>query len=148
MLIVVLLQIEEWLYHKKDVADSVMVSCIVSGIEPVPPLPSLFRRVVECLALFSLIIVWTMLLSFALTAVFYTFVSEDDAMFLTTLLEGTSGGAFLATVAGTMLPRLQEDAALIPWSGIRRKLTSVFFFELGVLSGVAISILTSDGRPH
>jgi hypothetical protein len=130
LLIAGLLRTEDWLHHKSVEAGEV------------GPKPSFNTRAAQCLALFFVLWFWTVTLSFGLAAVFWVFVEGNSASFIESALEGLSGGAFLATVAGTMIPRIQEDAMKIPWSDVRKKLVGVVMFELGIMCGVSIDVLT------
>ena len=82
-------------------------------------------------------------LAYALAAVFWVFVEHDQEAYIESALEGLSGGAFLATVAGTMIPRITEDAFRLKWSDVKKKLVGVIFLELGIISGVVIDTVTS-----
>lgn len=130
LLIAMLVKVEAWLHHKS----------VASGEEG--PLPTFATRVWQCFFLFFVIFFWTCTVSFGLASIFWVFVSHSKSAYIESALEGLSGGAFLATVAGTMIPRLQQDALNIQWSEVRKKLVGVLMFEFGILSGVAIDVLT------
>jgi hypothetical protein len=57
--------------------------------------------------------------------------------------EGLSGGSFLATIAGTMLPRLQQDAYRSRMARIRSRILGLFVFQAGLLFAVALDLFTS-----
>jgi hypothetical protein len=51
-----------------------------------------------------------------------------------------TGGAFLATVAGTMIPRLHADAASLSWHDVRKKALGVIFFEMGIMFALTLDL--------
>jgi hypothetical protein len=51
-------------------------------------------------------------LTFVFALFFHWLAGEPVAGYFDVLAEGVSGGAFLATVAGTMLPRTAQDGLL------------------------------------
>jgi hypothetical protein len=129
VLIATLLRVEDWLHHKSDAAGEV------------GPKPTFNRRVWQCTLIFFAIAMWTCFLSYGLSAIFWLFVEHSSSAYIEAALEGLSGGAFLATVAGTMIPRMQQDAMSIRWTEVRKKLVGVLLFEMGIMSGVAIDVL-------
>lgn len=129
ILIASLMRIEDWLHAKS------------AAIE-VHKKPTFVVRACQCFGLFLIIFFWTIFLAFGLAAIFWVFVEHNKSAYIESALEGLSGGAFLATVAGTMIPRIHQDAMMLHWPDVRKRLVGVCLFELGILSGVAIDVLT------
>lgn len=129
LLIATLMRVEDWL-HAKSHAVEVVVK------------PTFFTRAMQCFGLFMIIFFWTICLSFGLAAIFWLFVEHNKSAYIESALEGLSGGAFLATVAGTMIPRIHQDAMMLRWPTVTKRLIGVCLFELGILCGVAIDVLT------
>jgi len=130
-LIAGLLRVEDWLHHKSQMAGEVSVTN-----------PKFITRCWQCFLLFTMVWLWTVSLSYALAAIFWVFVENDQEAYIESGLEGLSGGAFLATVAGTMIPRITEDAFRIQWSDVKKKLVGVLMFEFGIIAGVVIDAVT------
>jgi hypothetical protein len=129
-LIATLMRVEDWLHHKSAETEKIVVK------------PTFLVRACQCLALFLIIFFWTIALSFGLAAIFWLFVEHNKSAYIESALEGLSGGAFLATVAGTMIPRIHEDANMLHWPEVKKRLVGVCLFELGIMCGVAIDVLT------
>jgi hypothetical protein len=108
---------------------------------------SLSRRVLKLLLIMLGIALWSVSLTFALTFVFYYLSGNDAASYADLVCEGLSGGAFLATVAGTSLPRLQQDAYRANLSTLGYRTVGILAFEAGLLVALFLDLLLG-APPH
>jgi hypothetical protein len=106
---------------------------------------SLGRRVLKLLLIMLAISTWSVLLTFALSFLFYFLAGNEAASYADLVCEGLSGGAFLATVAGTSLPRLQQDAYRANLSTLAYRTVGILAFELGLLMALFLDLLL--GQP-
>jgi len=99
----------------------------------------------------AIITIWTMFLSSLFTALFHSLRVNNNsviASLMDSFCKGLSGGAFLATVAGTMIPKIQQDAYRTYWNTDTTKLIGLIIFELGLLCAVSIDVFLAKAQPH
>ncbi len=102
---------------------------------------SLNRRVLKLLGIMLAIATWSVLLTFALSFLFHWLAGNAAATYADLICEGLSGGAFLATVAGTSLPRLQQDAYRANLSTLAYRTVGILAFEAGLLTALFLDLL-------
>lgn len=80
---------------------------------------SIHIRAIKLLGTMFIIGIWAATLTFLLTLFFYWLANASHELvgWVDGFAEGLSGGAFLATIAGTMMPRIQQDAYRTGWVG-------------------------------
>ena len=59
-------------------------------------------------------------------------------------IEGISGGAFIITIGGTLIPEAQKSAHLSRWSSLQKEVVSACTFLVGFLCAVIIVVLTEE----
>eukprot|EP01088_Endostelium_zonatum_P007350 TRINITY_DN1957_c0_g1_i1.p1 TRINITY_DN1957_c0_g1~~TRINITY_DN1957_c0_g1_i1.p1 ORF type:complete len:484 (+),score=99.38 TRINITY_DN1957_c0_g1_i1:118-1569(+) len=106
---------------------------------------SIHIRALKLLGTMFLIGIWAALLTFSLSLFFYWLSSANHNLvgWVDAFSEGLSGGAFLATIAGTMMPRIQQDAYRTGWSKDKSKIIGLLSFELGLLGVVLMEMILS-----
>ena len=116
----------------------------VSEPPPAAP-PSLNRRGITLTILMVFIAAWTIALTFGLVFLFSWFESLGGhiGLLVDSFAEGLSGGSFLATIAGTMMPRLQQDAYRSRMNRMSGRILGLFVFQAGLLFAVALELFTS-----
>jgi hypothetical protein len=103
---------------------------------------SFHRRTGRLLLVMLLLAVWTMVLTFALTPLF---IKLDSAGHLNAFADGLSGGAFLAVISSTMIPRIQQDAYRSHWSSLTFRSIGMVAFIGGVSVAFLLEFIPSPG---
>ncbi len=106
------------------------------------PPESLHRRAAKLLLIMSGLLLLSVLMTFAFTPLF-VFLDEDDsgaASYLNAFAEGLLGGAFLATISSTMIPRIQQDSYRSHWSKFTFHSIGMFAFVGGLLFSVLLDV--------
>jgi len=117
-----------------------------------PKTHSVGGRLIRLLAMMVGIGIWCVLLTF-LFGLLFAKLGSDNAegavgSYVDTISEGLSGGAFLATVAGTMMPRLQSDAYRSQWSSLTYRIAGLTAFEFGISFAVGLDLLLGASSEH
>ena len=101
----------------------------------------LTKRGTKLLVIMTGIFVWTVLLTFAFTPLFALLDSHAASQYLETFADGFSGGAFLALIGSTMIPRMQQDAYRTLWTAHTTKSVGMFGFVVGVVATFSIDLV-------
>jgi len=102
------------------------------------------KRGFKVVVIMVIITIWTMLLSAGFTILFHVLNQNNNSLVASlcdSLTKGLSGGAFLATIAGTMIPKIQQDAYRSFWRSDTSKLVGLIIFECGLLTAVIIDVI-------
>eukprot|EP01147_Barroeca_monosierra_P004797 gene4797-8669_t len=95
-------------------------------------------RVAKSLMLVIALTLWLMLLTISGTLIFRRDTVEKD------FIEGFSGGAFIITIGGTLLPEGSIAAQRSGWSGVRKQMLAASSFLFGLMIAVILKLLDSD----
>lgn len=79
------------------------------------------------------LVIWAVVLTFFFTPLFAYLDKGTFAGYVNSFAEGLSGGAFLATISSTMIPRIQQDAYRSHWSRFAFRSVGMCAFILGLL---------------
>lgn len=93
------------------------------------------------------LVAWAVLLTFAFTPVFAVLDEGAFAGYVNAFAEGLSGGAFLATISSTMIPRIQQDAYRSHWSRFAFRTVGMVSFICGLIFAVLLETLNL-GQGH
>lgn len=99
------------------------------------------NRGIKLLLIMLGIFTWTVGLTFAFTPLFALLDSRSTSQYLETFADGMSGGAFLALIGSTMIPRMQQDAYRTMWSAGTTKSVGMFGFVGGVVGTFSIDLV-------
>jgi hypothetical protein len=107
---------------------------------------SLNRRALRLLAIMTVLVLWAVLLTFSFTPLFAYLDQGAFSSYVNSFAEGLSGGAFLATISSTMIPRIQQDAYRSHWSRFAFRSIGMIAF----ISGVVFAVLLESAAvvPH
>jgi hypothetical protein len=107
---------------------------------------SLNRRALRLLAIMVVLVLWAVLLTFSFTPLFAYLDQGAFSSYVNSFAEGLSGGAFLATISSTMIPRIQQDAYRSHWSRFAFRSIGMISF----ISGVVFAVLLESAAvvPH
>jgi len=103
---------------------------------------SLHLRAFKMLLTMLTIAFWSAIMTSSLAIGFY-YLSEANhtaVSIMDSYAEGLSGGAFLATIAGTMIPRIQQDAYRASWSKEKSKIIGLICYEMGLMAVVFLDV--------
>lgn len=101
----------------------------------------LATRGTKLLLIMVAIFAWTVALTFAFTPLFALLDSHSSSQYLETFADGMSGGAFLALIGSTMIPRMQQDAYRTMWTAVTTKSVGMFGFVTGVVATFSIDLI-------
>lgn len=99
------------------------------------------NRGIKLLIIMLGIFTWTVGLTFAFTPLFALLDSRSTSQYLETFADGMSGGAFLALIGSTMIPRMQQDAYRTMWTAMTTKSVGMFGFVGGVVATFSIDLV-------
>jgi hypothetical protein len=99
------------------------------------------NRGIKLLLIMLGIFTWTVGLTFAFTPLFALLDSRSTSRYLETFADGMSGGAFLALIGSTMIPRMQQDAYRTLWTASTTKSVGMFGFVSGVVGTFSIDLV-------
>jgi hypothetical protein len=99
------------------------------------------NRGIKLLLIMLCIFTWTVGLTFAFTPLFALLDSHSTSQYLETFADGMSGGAFLALIGSTMIPRMQQDAYRTMWTATTTKSVGMFGFVGGVVATFSIDLV-------
>ncbi len=99
---------------------------------------SLNRRALRLLAIMIVLVMWAVLLTFSFTPLFAYLDQGAFSSYVNSFAEGLSGGAFLATISSTMIPRIQQDAYRSHWSRFAFRSIGMIAFIAGVVFAVLL----------
>jgi len=103
---------------------------------------NIHKRAAKLFLTMLLIGFWAAVLTWGLSLCFFQLSQASHMVvgWMDSFAEGLSGGAFLATIAGTMLPRIQQDAYRTGWSKDKSKILGLILFEFGLLTVVVLDL--------
>eukprot|EP01102_Stenamoeba_stenopodia_P009714 TRINITY_DN2875_c0_g1_i2.p1 TRINITY_DN2875_c0_g1~~TRINITY_DN2875_c0_g1_i2.p1 ORF type:complete len:589 (+),score=155.59 TRINITY_DN2875_c0_g1_i2:347-2113(+) len=113
---------------------------------PLVPRSSIYGRAVKFIGFMIIVFVW----SVGLTTVMALFLmwlerrTEALAEYMEAFCEGLSGGAFLSTVSGTMIFRIQQDFYGSEWEINRSKTIGMSCFVFGIIFSNFIAMLETS----
>jgi len=113
------------------------------AIPVLSPSQKLSVRAIKLFLTMFIISFWAGVLTFVLSLGFY-WLNENNhtvVVWMDCFAEGLSGGAFLATIAGTMLPRVQQDAYRTSWTKEVSKILGLIAFEVGLSAVVILDVV-------
>ena len=99
---------------------------------------SLNRRAVRLLIIMLCLVCWAVLLTFSFTPLFAFLEKGQASSYVNSFAEGLSGGAFLATISSTMIPRIQQDAYRSHWSRFQFRTVGMVSFIIGLVFAVML----------
>jgi hypothetical protein len=108
---------------------------------------SLHRRTARLFGIMVLLSLWTMSLTFGLTPLFMVLDTRMYAAagYLNAFADGLSGGAFLAIISSTMIPRIQHDAYRSHWSSLMFRSVGMIAFVTGISAAFLLEFIPSPG---
>jgi hypothetical protein len=96
--------------------------------------------VLKLLSLMFMLCLWSISLTIIFALLFHLF-NTFTLQHINSFCRGLSGGAFLSTVSGSMIPRLTEDSVRSGWSSLSSRIWGVNFFVFGLVFGCLIDVL-------
>ncbi len=112
---------------------------------------SLNRRAMRLLAIMIGLVMWAVLLTFSFTPLFSYLEQGAFSSYVNSFAEGLSGGAFLATISSTMIPRIQQDAYRSHWSRFAFRSVGMIAFISGLVFAVlleSVAIVPGSGTTN
>eukprot|EP01103_Thecamoeba_quadrilineata_P000730 TRINITY_DN10643_c0_g1_i1.p1 TRINITY_DN10643_c0_g1~~TRINITY_DN10643_c0_g1_i1.p1 ORF type:complete len:533 (-),score=88.91 TRINITY_DN10643_c0_g1_i1:64-1662(-) len=112
----------------------------------------IYWRSIKFLFLMLIVFVWSVLLTWAM-AVFLEYIESLSwrmAELMEAFCEGLSGGAFLSTISGTMIFRIQQDFYGSEWGVNTSKMIGMSCFVFGIVFSNFIAMLehnSASGTP-
>jgi hypothetical protein len=87
------------------------------------------------------LVCWAVLLTFSFTPLFIYLDQGTFSSYVNSFAEGLSGGAFLATISSTMIPRIQQDAYRSHWSRLAFRSVGMLAFISGLVFAVLLETI-------
>jgi hypothetical protein len=103
------------------------------------------RRAIRLLIMMTSVFCLSLIFVFASTYGLHHFFSKlpDIRDYLEAFAQGLSGGAFLSTISGTMIFRLQKDYYASEWKLKTSKIVAMLCYILGILTSNFLTIIVS-----
>jgi len=117
---------------------------------PLVPRSSIYGRAAKFIGFMIVVFVWSVGLTM-LMALFLMWLEERTealAEYMEAFCEGLSGGAFLCTVSGTMIFRIQQDFYGSEWEINRSKTIGMSCFVFGIIFSNFIAMLETHHASH
>jgi hypothetical protein len=113
---------------------------------PLVPTNSIYARSVKFIFFMAVVFTWSVGLTslLALCLIHLEARTTTVAEYMAPFCEGLSGGAFLSTIAGTMIFRIQQDFYGSEWSVYRSKTIGMTCFVTGVVVSSLIAMTESE----